>query len=767
MLVVMVAGLELAVADPPRVSDIEVPTVVLDPANATSLEPVDEALDLANIVRSAAKSVTTVQEAPAIVTVLTSDEIRDRQFYDLQQMIDSVPGWSRVGYWHSTIQSVLVRGQVQAKYLRDGLSLFDPFLTTPAFHRTQPLELIKRLEVITGPGGVLWGSISLLGIINVITKDAEDVEGVEVGGSLGDGAGDRRTAQAYLMAGASNIAGTKFKLFAHGSVETYKGLALDLPLLFGHGALPQPSSANVYGPLTTTDPKRSLMVTLDGKLTYDRLQLRWWVPYGRMYRAAGLSGQPVRDQADPADPMGISASNRFDEYDRYGVLEYRTRFAGERAGITAQAYFQEFIRRFAPLAVLAPSRLLTGGLALNTNFDSYRAGGAFDGDVELTRRLRVLYGAEAFYEWKPINSGASRQGPGTGSDFPAPVELARFPLLCPRQYEAGMLVPLPGCPLTSAFPADRTVFGVYLNPQYRPTATLILDAGARVSVSPNALGSLGYKANPTFAGAIVWNFIPSWHLKLNYTEGFRPPSINSTQSNGEAVQIGGNPNLLVEQSRAGQAEINARIFKGDRRIRELSFRVDGSYTRFTNLTQVSSGRYNNSGDRALMSVEFLGKLYLQGGHRLELGYTWLRGDTADKGRLRSIPEHWFNLATVWSMWPKKVTATTNLKVVGAVEDANRLVEYRGVGFDSSGQPMSTVTVATTDLVFDRLPPLAELSAGLQYMPTSGFALSVSVYNALLGHSYQPDVFGDYKPALEYLPNPYEGFRAYLSASVRH
>ena len=34
-------------------------------------------------------------------------------------------------------------------------------------------RLCKRLEVVTGPGGVLWGANSFLGIVNVITKDAE------------------------------------------------------------------------------------------------------------------------------------------------------------------------------------------------------------------------------------------------------------------------------------------------------------------------------------------------------------------------------------------------------------------------------------------------------------------------------------------------------------------------------------------------------------------------------------------------------------------
>src|SRR5579862_7393536 len=68
--------------------DIEVPAVVLDKVgNKTPTE--DSALDLANVVQSAAKGVTTVQEAPVIVTVLTSDEIADRQFETIQDALNT------------------------------------------------------------------------------------------------------------------------------------------------------------------------------------------------------------------------------------------------------------------------------------------------------------------------------------------------------------------------------------------------------------------------------------------------------------------------------------------------------------------------------------------------------------------------------------------------------------------------------------------------------------------------------------------------------
>jgi hypothetical protein len=84
-----------------------------------------------------------------------------------------------------------------------------------------------------------------------------------------------------------------------------------------------------------------------------------------------------------------------------------------------------------------------------------------------------------------------------------------------------------------------------------------------------------------------------------------------------------------------------------------------------------------------------------------------------------------------------------------------------------GNVTNPVSVASTDLVLDRLPPIADLSLGVTYMPTAKLAVRATVYNAFNGHFYQPDVFSDYAPRLEYLPNPYEGFRAYISAVYQY
>jgi outer membrane receptor protein involved in Fe transport len=794
-----------AAQNAPAPVDIEVPAVVVDrDLSDTDGNGADAELDLANVVQSAAKGVTTVQEAPVIVTVITADEIRDRQFQTIDQILDTVPGYQRNGFLHSQFPSNTARGTGQAvQFLHDSVSLFDPYLNIPSINRLQPLETIKRIEVITGPGGVLWGANSFLGVVNIITKDADDVDGIEVGGDLGHGDGDRANARAYVMAGFPDLLGGKAKAFLHAAFESYRGPAFEMPAHLFSAPLPQPNSVDFYGPLTQADPPRSYLFNLFGKFTYDKLQLRVQAPIIERHTPLGFPGfvvrqtlpedarcpntPPVFDPADTCYDKGRrSRDNGINFFDRYATLEYRDRFAKGKAGIKLQGYLMQFVRDLTHVGVLAPvPGLLEGGLAFKFNATSYRAGAAIEGDAELPKNIRLQYGAEAFREFAFNDVTTSRQGDGIQSDFFAPYQLERLPLLCPREPDPdhpGTSRIIAGCPLTVAFPASRSILGAYINPQWRPTKKLILDAGARAQVAPSRLGNQSYPLTTLFSGTAVWNFVPNWHMKLNFAQGFRPPVFNNTNSNGEAVQIDGRPDLKVETSDAAQGEINARIFKGQRRIRELSFRVDYSYTRLQNTIQVVSGRYENTADRGIHSAEALAKLYVVGGHRLELAYTFLRVNTADKGIQKSMPEHMFHLAGVFNVVDHKLTFETDLRVVGATEDPNRLIEHRGyheaVGGEvdpSTGMPILPGTIispngtpgrirsAPSDLVLDRLPPAADLGFGLTYTPTSSLVVRGTMFNAFNARYYQPDIFNDYEPRLEFLPNPWEDWRAYVSA----
>ncbi len=782
-----------------RAQDIEVPVLVIEENNPDEPEGTDEELDLANLVTSAAKGVSTVQEAPAIVTIIPEDELRQSHARTLGEVIDRIPGFLRFEAFNGQFPQALSRGVMQAVLqLHDGFSMFDPMANSPPIHRGLPLEMVKRIETISGPGGVLWGANSFLGVVNVITKDAEDIDGVEANFSYADGKGDRSAARAYVLAGIPELFGQEgWGLVLHTSFESYRGPIYTRAAHMYSTPLPNPNSVFFYGPIRDTDPRRSWILNFDGKLALGALTLQWAIPFQQRYFGMGFAGNfAVQDLAeddlpecmgaDPEsitdrcyDPARAARISRINFLDRYGLAEYKARFS-DTAGVSVKGYFIQFVRNFDPLLVLMPlPGILEGGLAFTARSTIYRAGSSVDGHAEISETFRLLYGVEAFHEWVEDSTDGSRGGAGIESTFLSPYALSRLPFACPRtgtwnatSQEPDVTGFVPGCPVTVVYEVSRTTLGGFTSAQLRPTPRLILDAGVRLQIAPELdASSRGYGLAPTFSAAAVYELFTNWHMKLNYAEGFRAPVFNNTDSNGEAVNIGGSPDLELERSRSAQGEINARLFKGRRRIRELDLRVDYSYTTLTNYISFIAGRYANTGERGIHSGELLAKLYIKGGHRFELGYTYNRIEMSDKGAFHAMPNNWLNVAMINQLVPGRMELSTVLRVYGAFEDPNRRVEARDLMVDpltgnaNPDDASQAVQVQAYETVIDRIPPSAEIQVGLRWRSASGkVQLQGTVYNAFNNERYSYDNANDLEPRLEILPSNFEGFRAYGSAT---
>jgi outer membrane receptor protein involved in Fe transport len=383
----------------------------------------------------------------------------------------------------------------------------------------------------------------------------------------------------------------------------------------------------------------------------------------------------------------------------------------------------------------------------------------------------MLYGLEAFHEWMPDTSTDTRQGGGAEIDFHAPSNVATLPFPCPREgMWNGTSVTTTGlvarCPLTFVFTASRSTLGGFTSLQFRPSKKLILDGGVRLQAAPSLRATdVTYGLTPTFSAAAVYELHDDWHLKVNYAEGFRPPVFNNTNSNGESVQIDGSPDLELETSRATQFEVNGRVLRGRKRVRELDLRADYAYTTLDNFITFVDGRYINSSPRYIHSVEILAKLYLQGGHRVELGYTFNQMGTSDKGAFVTMPNNWFNLMSV-NRLTSDLELSTAVRVYGSFEDPNRRVENRNLLVDANGVPtmtMGNVAVQPWEMVIDRDPPAAEVQLGVHWHPFEALRLQATVYNAFNNRRSAYDNSNDLEARIEVTPARFEGFRFFSSA----
>ncbi len=133
-------------------------------------------------VTTAARKKRKLSETAAAVYVITADEIRRSNATSIPQLLRNVPGLqvARVdaNKWAITSRGFNGRFANKLLVLVDGRSVYTP-LFSGVYWETQDvlLEDVERIEVIRGPGAALWGANAVNGVINVITKSAEDTQG--------------------------------------------------------------------------------------------------------------------------------------------------------------------------------------------------------------------------------------------------------------------------------------------------------------------------------------------------------------------------------------------------------------------------------------------------------------------------------------------------------------------------------------------------------------------------------------------------------------
>ena len=134
-------------------------------------------------VTSVSKRGQKLSQAAAALFVINQEDIRRSGALNIPDLLRMVPGLD-VAQINSNTWAISARGfnhQFSDKLLVliDGRAVYTP--TNGGVNwdtQDVPLQDIERIEVIRGPGATVWGANAVNGVINVITKQAKDSQGV-------------------------------------------------------------------------------------------------------------------------------------------------------------------------------------------------------------------------------------------------------------------------------------------------------------------------------------------------------------------------------------------------------------------------------------------------------------------------------------------------------------------------------------------------------------------------------------------------------------
>lgn len=130
-----------------------------------------------NVTTATRQGEVSIENAPAIMTVITREEIERFGYRSVPEALASVPGlfivddlvtanlairgiWAGPDSWSRTFK-FMVDG-IPVQFRSDGGALLGPEFV--------PIEAVESIEIIRGPGSALYGANALLGVVNVITK---------------------------------------------------------------------------------------------------------------------------------------------------------------------------------------------------------------------------------------------------------------------------------------------------------------------------------------------------------------------------------------------------------------------------------------------------------------------------------------------------------------------------------------------------------------------------------------------------------------------
>jgi iron complex outermembrane recepter protein len=165
--------------------------------------------DLMNIeVTSVSRKEQKLSKTAAAVYVINQEDIRRSGATNIPDLLRMAPGVDvaqiDANTWAISIRGFNDRLANAVLVLIDGRTVYTPTTSGVFWDELDvPLPDIDRIEITRGPGGTVWGANAVNGVINIITKSAEDTRGAVVSG--GGGSQGKAQGLAQYGGGAGQI----------------------------------------------------------------------------------------------------------------------------------------------------------------------------------------------------------------------------------------------------------------------------------------------------------------------------------------------------------------------------------------------------------------------------------------------------------------------------------------------------------------------------------------------------------------------------------
>jgi len=149
---------------------------------------IEELMDIK--VTSVSKKSQRLSDSAAAIFVITREDIRRSGATSIPDALRMAPGVNvariDANKWAINCRGFNSRFSPSLQVLVDGRSVYTPSFSGVYWEVTNVLlEDVDRIEVIRGPGATIWGSNAVNGVINIITRRANDTQGGFVQASAG------------------------------------------------------------------------------------------------------------------------------------------------------------------------------------------------------------------------------------------------------------------------------------------------------------------------------------------------------------------------------------------------------------------------------------------------------------------------------------------------------------------------------------------------------------------------------------------------------